>query len=371
MKKIFTRRRILSKISRRFLAIANRINVFKERRAVFKKTSQVEARFDRIVLTPQERNLIHSRWDAVKSRYSLNSYKVFKALCGFNPDFIANELFYPLFSSTLNPYPYRFCFSNKGYYHFLFPGIRQPEFLMRRAKNVYYGKDGVIDGSTAKEMYSQFGTVFVKPTTNSCQGNGCQLIDTYSLDWDDFLKSCPRNFLIQRPIMQSSYTALLNSDSLNCFRVTTLFINGKATAPTVCLKFGTKGRVVDNVGTGGYIVGVNRDGRLAEKAYSADLNTIDSINGVRMCDIVIPNIQDVVDFAITNHTLYYPDAGLVGWDIALDKDNIPVMIEANIGDEENYVGVHLEQIASATPIFGDRTQEVIDYILTHSCRHVY
>ena len=332
---------------------------------------RVEARFDSSELTPQERHLIQSRWDSVKSYYRIDSYKVFKALCGFNPDFIPDELFYPLFSSTLNPYPYRYCFSNKGYYHFLLSGIRQPEFLMRRANNVYYGKEGVINVDAAKELYSQLGTVFVKPTVNSCQGIGCQLINTYSMAWNDFLKSYSRDFVIQRPITQSSYTALLNSDSLNCFRVTTLFINGKATAPTVCLKFGTKGRIVDNVGTGGYIVGVNRDGRLAEKAYSVDLNSIDNVDGVRLSDIIIPNIQDVIDFAITNHTIYFPDAGLVGWDIALNSDNLPVMIEANIGDQVNYVGVHLEQIASATPIFGDRTQEVIDYILTHPCRHVY
>ncbi len=363
MKKLITRRRIMS--------IFNRIVLSKRQREIFKKTSLAEARFNNIELTPQERYEIRSRWDAVKSRYSLNSYKVFKDLCGFNPNFIANELFYPLFSSTLNPYPYRFCFSNKGYYHFLMPGIRQPDFLMRRANGVYYGKNGIINDNDAKELYLKLGTVFVKPTSNSCQGNGCQLIDTYTLDWSDFLKSCPRNFLIQRPITQSSYTALLNRDSLNCFRVTTLYINGKATAPTVCLKFGTKGRIVDNVGTGGYIVGVNPDGRLAEKAYAADLSSIDNIDGIRLSDIIIPNIQDVIDFAITNHTIYFPDVGLVGWDIALDSDNLPVMIEANIGDQVNYVGVHLEQIASATPIFGDRTQEVIDYILTHPCRHVY
>lgn len=363
MKKIITRRCVLS--------IVNRIVLSKRKRETLRMNRRIEARFNSIEITPQERHLIQSRWDIVKSHYSLDSYKVFKALCGFNPDFIADELFYPLFSSTLNPYPYRFCFSNKGYYHFLFPGIRQPEFLMRRSHNVYYGKEGVIDIGTAKKLYSQLGTVFVKPTVNSCQGSGCQLINTSCLAWTDFLKSCSRDFLIQRPITQSSYTALLNSDSLNCFRVTTLFINGKATAPTVCLKFGTKGRVVDNVGTGGYIVGVNRNGRLAEKAYGADLNSIDNVDGVRLCDIIIPNIQSVIDFAITNHTVYFPDVGIVGWDIALNNDNLPVMIEANIGDEVNYPGVHLEQIASATPIFGDRTQEVVDYILSHSCRHVY
>ena len=165
MKKIITRRRLMSLLDRIVLA--------KRQREIYKKVRLTEARFNDIELTPQECHQIRSRWDVVKSHYSLDSYKVFKALCGFNPDFIADELYYPLFSSTLNQYPYRYCFSNKGYYHFLMPGIRQPEFLMRRANNVYYGKNGIIDDNGAREMYVKLGTVFVKPTSNSCQGNGC------------------------------------------------------------------------------------------------------------------------------------------------------------------------------------------------------
>lgn len=355
----------------RIQLMVNSIALSRQKKSVLKRNSLVEARFRGVELSTQERFQIKSRWDVVGSYYSLDSFKVFKSLCGFNPDYIPDELFYPLFSSTLNPYPYRYCFSNKGYYHFLFPGIRQPEFLMRRANDVYYGKDGIMDVDSVKERFSQLGKVFIKPTTNSCQGNGCKMIETGTMDWDSFLETCPKDFVIQRPIIQSSLTAVLNKDSLNCFRVTTLFINGNATAPTVCLKFGKKGSHVDNVGTGGYIVGVNRDGHLSEKAYGVDLNPIDEIDGTRLCDIVIPYTQRVIDFAIVNHIRYFPDMGIVGWDIALDEDNLPVMIEANIGDQMNYVGVHLEQIASSTPIFGDRTQETIDFILSHPCRHVF
>ena len=54
--------------------------------------------------------------------------------------------------------------------------------------------------------------------------------------------------------------------------------------------------------------------------------------------------------------LMIPNIGIVGWDVALDSNDNPLLIEVNIGGP----GILYEQLCTG-PIFGERTQEVIEY----------
>lgn len=336
--------------------------------SVIKQFRRETRRYKSVVLTKEEIESIKSKWDIVKCGYCIDSFKVFKYYCGFNPRFIPDELFQPLFSSTLNPYVYRSFMSDKGNYDNLLKGINQPETIMRVFdSNIYYlGKH--VEKSKIVDDYKSIGKCFVKPAINSCQGFGCKMVDT-RINSLDLLLDDYRDFVLQLPLSQSDKTAVFNPDSLNCFRVTSLNVNGVVTAPTVCFKFGNKGSIVDNIGSGGYIVGVDpTTGRLNERAYNSNLNTITSVNDIQLKDVEFPEVASLIRFAIDNHINCFPKIGIIGWDLALDEDNQPVMIEANTGDATNYVGIHLEQIATATPIFGERTEEVIEYVCSHTPR---
>ena len=234
---------------------------------------------------------------------------------------------------------------------------------------VFYGKEGVMDIASVKDLIRNVGECFIKPAVDGMTGKGCRMIDDSSqIDFDELLNNYPNGFVLQKPIRQSEKIAVFNEKSLNCFRVTSINVNGKITAPTLCLKFGRNGLRVDNVARGGCIIGVNqKDGTLDNVAYCSDMSTIDGINGLLFRDMVIEGLDDIVEFAILNHKKYFTDLGIVGWDIALDNSDSPVMIEANV----HYPGVHLEQIASKKPIFGDRTEEVINWCLSHPIRHIY
>lgn len=51
----------------------------------------------------------------------------------------------------------------------------------------------------------------------------------------------------------------------------------------------------------------------------------------------------------------------VGWDFALDDNNTPTLIEANI----DIPGIFFEQLANARPLFRERHDEVMQYIKEH------
>lgn len=48
---------------------------------------------------------------------------------------------------------------------------------------------------------------------------------------------------------------------------------------------------------------------------------------------------------------------LIGWDLALDSESTPILIEGNT----IFPGISFEQMCSG-PIFRERTDEVIDYL---------
>jgi hypothetical protein len=355
--------------NRSLISVLNRVRIIRTNKKMKRDSIKESIPFRDVKLTKDEISLIKSRWDVLGWSYELNSFKTYKYFCGFNPDFIPEELYYPIVHSTLNPYVYRKAFADKSNYTTLFRDIKQPEMLLRMVNGVLYDSDGeTINLASADRIFLKAGQAFIKPSIANV-GNGCKMIDdTSQMEFGQLLHEYPGGFVLQKPVAQSAKTAVFNEKSLNCFRVTSVNVNGVITAPTVCFKFGRNGLQVDNVARGGCIIGVNQqDGSLEDKAYCLDMSTIDNVNGLFFKDMAIDGIGEIVEFAIYYHKKYFTDLGIIGWDIALDDHDSPMMVEANT----DYPGVHLEQIASRKPIFGDRTEEVVKWCLAHPIRHIY
>lgn len=122
------------------------------------------------------------------------------------------------------------------------------------------------------------------------------------------------------------------------------------------MRFGSGGSLVDNVGAGtGYIIGVYEDGRVSSIAMGKD-HVVDHF-GERtpLASARVPGIAKVHAFAEDLHH-HLPACSVVGWDIALDEHDDPVLIEANAGN----CGALLEQLTYA-PLFGDRFDEIMEF----------
>jgi len=294
-------------------------------------------------------------------------YEGLSALDSFNPDYLPSSYFYPYVERILNPENWKRQLSHKGMLELAYSvGVKHPQTVLRTFGGVYLDKNyKSLTREEALKVISECDfPLLYKPATDSEQGAGirlfkpedvCKLYDEIKSDqiFDNGI-----DFVIQRAVSQSDETRLFNPTSLNCMRVTTLNLNGEISVCSMALKCGPKDSVVDNIGSGkrGVMVGLSNDGTVADKGFYGNGETAESHNGVTFAGKRIDSFPKVVDAALALHR-YTPKCAIIGWDLAIDSDNTPVLIEGNTV----YPGISIEQMCSG-PIFGNRTKEVADYI---------
>lgn len=317
-------------------------------------------------LTQEEKYKIKRLWGDIIPNIDDGylSYRIFKQIYGFDERFIPARYFYPHIMWRLNNKDATSTLSHKGMLPIYFRNILQPKIVINCInRNIFDSQNHPISiGDAIKYMLSRGGQVIVKPSIDSSSGKNVRIID---IDKDgnsivDLLKLYGDNYVVQELVEQSQTTAQLNPTSLQTLRINTLFINGHCTAVKNVLRCGGVGKIVDNLNAGGFMVGIHSDGRLNEFGYSLDGKVHTHTNGHRLKDIVLPNFNNVIKTAIQAHIENIPNCSLVGWDFSLNKNNEAVLIEANLKNPSCF-GTQL----CGSPMFGERTKEVIDYVKDH------
>ena len=159
-------------------------------------------------------------------------------------------------------------------------------------------------------------------------------------------------------IQQNDFLAQFNPDSVNTFRFLTLNINQKCTLLSVFLRMGAKGSFVDNLSGGsGVLVGVNSEGYINSFGIDKNFNKMYlSPTGVEFKGIKVPSFDTLTQQIIDFHKKI-PFANLIGWDITLDIEGNPIVVEVNL--DKAIIEAH--QVFNG-PVFGDRLSEVKEYI---------
>lgn len=312
-------------------------------------------------LTSQEKEEVINVWGfmPVKKKWIWRYHAVYKTFLGYNCNYVPGCCYYPYIIRTLNPPTNYEVFENKSLLG-RFISVQQPETVVRSISGVWYDQNyNVLNYKNAIDLVHHMameGEIIMKPSQNSCCGRGIEFIsrETSRREVDNLLSPLSKDIIIQKVVEQSAEMKQLNSTSLNCLRVSTLNLNGNITVTNVAVKIGGEGMRVDNVGGdhNGVMYGVHKSGRLSEKGFKASslVNLPETLK-----EFTIPNYQSIMEFAVEAHKCL-PQLGLVGWDIALDKNNRPIMIEANLW----WPGIMAEQIGG--PFFSSRTEEVLKYL---------
>lgn len=320
-------------------------------------------------LTREERNAIDDKWKKVfnNTKIGYEFFQGLKPLFGFDPDFLPSSFFYPRIEGILNPKEWKYKLSHKGMLEMLYnSGIRHPKTILRSFGGVILDDDyNPLTLTKALDKIRKIDSdLLYKPATDSEQGFGIVKYPADSLSLlykrlsdGELLRS--GDFVLQELVAQSEQTSIFNESSLNCVRVTTLNLNGEISVCSLALKCGPKDSVVDNIGSGrrGVIVGLNETGELNPVGFYGNGEPAKSHNQVTFEGKKISDLPKIVKTAVELHE-YCPGCKIIGWDIALDINDEPVLIEGNTV----YPGISLEQMCSG-PIFGDRTNEVIDYLI--------
>ena len=120
-------------------------------------------------------------------------------------------------------------------------------------------------------------------------------------------------------------------------------------------RYGQKGAVVDNLGSGGNVLTITEQGEILPTVITDNAFSFGKIEErlVEKYGMKYPFFDVAAQYACEMHRRYFPLAKTIPWDIAIDEEGKPVVIEINFGNS----GVIL-----CAPVFGSRTQEVIDYV---------
>lgn len=257
--------------------------------------------------------------------------------------------------------------ANKSLTDVLYKDVcKLPRTVLKSIGGVIFNANGqVISKKEAIQVVlEEKDQLILKASTDTSRGKGVVLVNEEvkqnllrNIQDDSWI--VPNNdFVLQQMVEQSDETKVFNPSSLNCMRITTLNLNGVVSVCSRAIKCGPKDSVVDNIGTGrrGVIVGLSPEGYLNEAGFYGNGDQATEHHGVQFEGKKIEHFDKVADAALSLHKLT-DKCKIIGWDIALDSNNDPVLIEGNV----KYPGIVFEQVCSG-PIFGERTEEVIDYL---------
>ena len=140
------------------------------------------------------------------------------------------------------------------------------------------------------------------------------------------------NFIVQKKIRQHKQMNLLNPTSLNTLRIFTYrgfdkkvhYLSGKT-----FFRIGGKGACKDNGSAGGWLCGVDDEGKARNTLFKFKTMVVGSLSAETGSDVfVVPSFEKAVDVCVKSHS-NLPYFDLVGWDIAIREDGEPVFIEIN------------------------------------------
>ena len=318
-------------------------------------------------LTKVEKSQIKTLWEPINSR-GINLYRwhqFYKAFCGhIDERFVPSTIYNGLLECTMNLRKFSLFLQHKGEFRlFVKPEHRCVTIFSNINEKLYDDEMNLLTKPMVLQMLQdrKDDMIVVKPSTGSGGGRGVRIISKKEItlsNFDEILGTT--DYIVQDVLHEGEDLKRFNRDTVNTIRLLSLNLNGRVSVLSAFLRMGSKGMLVDNVSSGGVFVGIKSDGCLYDYALNKNLDKkYISPSGLDFKGIHLSSYFLVRDYALRHHK-DFPLANLIAWDFAVDEKNNVIVLEINLDSGD----VHWHQIFNG-PLFGDRTEEVIDYVLAH------
>ena len=278
----------------------------------------------------------------------------------YSVKYIPASIYFTSIIYRLNNYQLSLAYVDKGFYDNLFPDVNKPQTFVKNVNGFYYDDKNPLTKEEAISRCSDLPEVVIKPTLFGHWGQGVKLfhvekgfIPELNMSIKDLFLKYNKSFIVQSKLEQHPDIAKLNPTSVNTIRVMSYRKENEIIILYAVIRIGRKGKVVDNETAGGIKADIDLlTGRIKGSAFGSptEKNMPQTDSGVVLDNYLIPSFPQVLDFVKDLH-LRLPYFRLIGWDISVDKNGNPVMIEWNRSAE-------LSQVAHG-PAFGDYTEEIL------------
>ena len=282
--------------------------------------------------------------------------------------YIPDSFFYAFIDEWLTHPKRSTAVDDKQLYKYLFDGVKSPTVVARKVGDNFFDSDfNQIGIEEFINICTVEKEVVVKASISSYGGHAVKFWDSTKETPEQLLAYISKppyfytqpygtEYVVERVIKQHPVMASFNPSSINTIRVMTLIWEGKCIPLSSVLRMGVNGSRVDNCSSGGIVAGINQsDGSVKNVAYNA--------NGYRFethpqtgnfGGIVIPSWDKVLKVVEKLAWRFSGISQLISWDVAIDDDGEPVVIEMNI----SYGELDFHQYCNG-PIFGDLTPEIL------------
>lgn len=313
-------------------------------------------------LTKEQEEKIYNYWKKYTDDFNIGYHKYYIDRTGkFDERFIPDDLLVGYIDGYLNNRAIEPGVADKNYFDLYLKGFPLPKSYVHLINGVYEDENyNIISKEIASEILSNKESIIVKPSMASYGGKGIRFINNQSqqevfkmlndLEGD--------NYVFQQTIKQSTETAKLHPESLNTIRVMTLILdNDVKVLPWCAFRMGIGNSKVDNASFGGIYCRINDDGTLSDIAYNALGKKFNRHPTGGCFSSVKFDFMDDVKKLVKNAAQRFPHFRLIGWDIAIDENNVPLIIEANLTMSGMDV---IETIGG--PLFGKYTDQILDEV---------
>lgn len=252
---------------------------------------------------------------------------------------------------------------DKNMYDLYFSDVNQPMTIARKIDGLFMDeKYNIISEEEVMQKCQENGSAIIKPAVGACAGSGITFWRKDKNTEEELREALYSNahLVIQNIIQQHDVMACLNESSVNTLRMVTLLWKGKVRLTTAVAIMGGVNSKTNHLHGGGLVCGLLPNGQLQHAAFDGKLTQHETLpNGTNFTDIVIPNYDKCVKLVKQLATRLSRVSKLTAWDITIDKDGEPMLIEVNLSWGGSV------QIAGG-PVFGEITEEVLDYICKKS-----
>jgi hypothetical protein len=342
-----------------------RLHIYRFRQHQRKITNQILHHMGPFERKDPERHIRY--WKQLAEWIDPRWYWIYSGISGRDDyRYIPADIYYMYVEPILNQRSMVLTYHDKNLYE-RFDGTGLfPVTYLRNINGTFYDREynpilPLDPGQSLGGFLDNADKVVIKPSLATGHGTNMRVFDrsAHELTLDYLNVHYGKNYVVQEYIESSDLFKSFNPRSLNCFRVNTYrsVTTNEVNTDQVMLKIGGKNSYVDNVSSGGCMVNITLGDRMGPFAIDGTGKKHFILDGMEAPFSKVgkmPLMPKIRETAAEIAQLF-PYHRLLGIDMCIDSNEKVRVIDIN----NMMIGVLVQAISG--PLFGDSTDEIVDY----------
>ena len=286
------------------------------------------------ILTKDQKNEIDVWYE--KHGLALDNYYFhrwyYEVTGSFSPSCVSEPVMNNQIMTRFNDLRLSRAWGDKAYYDQRFRSgcIDTPHTILRNINGIFYDNDyHLLNLREAQIVLEGEDNVLVKPSIDSGQGKNIKLY-TSKDEMLSILDHYSSNYIVQRVVKQHDILRELNHTSVNTFRIMSWFNDGSVYILAAMLRVGSPGAWVDNTSAGGFAFRVKEDGTVAGPGRNSVGRIVKGSGNMISDSNALVKYYEKIIVAVKELHPQLPHFGIIAWDITIDKEGLPILIEYNL-----------------------------------------